>query len=128
MSFSLPESQAILTDKKLSHAMLLIAAKNGLRIAESDLQDKALMKKLVLVLSIQTNERIEIDVIGESGDATGYFFKRPTSVGTEGDICYRCYTTETVFYFNKAEYYINISSDTPAKLKQFVIAYIDFHL
>lgn len=128
MSFTTVESKTILSEKTLSHAMLLIAAKNGLQITESDLQDKALMKKLVLVLSIQTDERIEIDVKGESGEAKGYFFKRPTSVGTEGEICYRCYTAETVFYFNKTEYDIHISSNTPAKLKPFVIAYIDFHL
>lgn len=107
--------------------MLLIAAKNGLQIAESDLQSKELMKKLVMVLSVQTDERIEIDVRGENGDVKGYFFKRPTGIGTEGEICYRCYTAETVFYFNKTEFNIHISSNTPAKLKQFVIAYI-YHI
>lgn len=123
MSFSLPESQAILTDKKLSDAMRIIAAKHGLQIAESDLSNKLIMKNVVKILALGFDERIEIEVVSDNKEVVGYFFNTP-----DAESCYRCYTTDKRYYCNKNEYNVHISSDTPAKLKQFVIAYIDLHL
>jgi tryptophanyl-tRNA synthetase len=126
MSFSLPESQAILTDKKLSDAMRLIAAKHGLQIAESDLSNKLIMKNVVKILAFGFDERIEIEVISDNKDVAGYFFRRSNTPNAES--CYRCYTTDKRYYCNKNEYTVRISSDFPKQLKQFVIAYIDLHL
>lgn len=123
MSFSLPESQAILTDKKLSDAMRIIAAKHGLQIAESDLSNKLIMKNVVKILALGFDERIEIEVVSDNKEVVGYFFNTQ-----DVENCYRCYTTDKRYYCNKNEYNVHISSDTPAKLKQFVIAYIDLHL
>lgn len=122
MSFTLAESQTILTDKKLSDAMRLIAAKHGLQIAESDLSNELIMKNVVKILALGLDERIEIEVVNESSNVVGYFFRRSNKN------CYHCYTTDKRYYCNKNEYNVHISSDTPAKLRQFVIAYIDLHL
>ena len=126
MSFTLAESQTILTDKKLSDAMRLIAAKHGLQIAESDLSNKLIMKNVVKILALGLDERIEIEVISDNKEVVGYFFRRFNTPDAES--CYHCYTTDKRYYCNKNEYNVYISSDTPAKLKQFVIAYIDPHL
>ena len=72
MSFTLAESQTILTDKKLSDAMRLIAAKHGLQIAESDLSNKLIMKNVVKILALGLDERIEIEVI----TCYGLYFSR----------------------------------------------------
>lgn len=126
MSFSLPESQAILTDKKLSDAMRLIAAKHGLQIAESDLSNKLIMKNVVKILALGLDERIEIEVVNESSNVVGYFFRPSNTPNAESG--YRCYTTDKRYYCDKNEYSVHISSDFPKQLKQFVIAYIDLHL
>ena len=126
MSFSLPESQAILTDKKLSDAMRIIAAKHGLQIAESDLSNKLIIQNIVKILALGFDERIEIEVVNESKDCVGYFFRRSNT--SDAESCYHCYTTDKRYYCNKNEYTVHISSDFPKHLKQFVIAYIDLHL
>lgn len=126
MSFSLPESQAILTDKKLSDAVRIIAAKHGLQIAESDLSNKLIIQNIVKILALGFDERIEIEVVSDNKEVVGYFFRRSNTQDAEN--CYHCYTTDKRYYCNKNEYNVHISSDTPAKLRQFVIAYIDLHL
>lgn len=126
MSFSLPESQAILTDKKLSDAVRIIAAKHGLQIAESDLSNKLIIQNIVKILALGFDERIEIEVVSDNKEVVGYFFRRSNTPDAEN--CYHCYTTDKRYYCNKNEYNVHISSDTPAKLRQFVIAYIDLHL
>lgn len=95
MSFSLPESQAILTDKKLSDAMRLIAAKHGLQIAESDLSNKLIMKNVVKILALGLDERIEIEVVSDNKEVVGYFFRRSNTQDVEN--YYHCYTTDKRF-------------------------------
>lgn len=126
MSFTLAESQTILTDKKLSDAMLLIAAKHGLQIAQSDLSNKLIMQNVAKILALPQDERIEIEIRGEVGEPIGYFFRR--SLTSDSENCYHCFLTDSRYYCNKNEYNVQISSDFPKQLKQFVIAYIELHL
>ena len=126
MPFTHVESKIILSEKTLSPAMLLIAAKNGLQIAESDLSNKLIMQNVVKILALDLGERIEIEVRGEVGESIGYFLRR--SMTSDSENCYHCFLTDKRYYCSKNEYNIYISSDFPKQLKQFVIAYIDLHL